>query len=154
MDGEGKRPAADESTLMRLTAPRPNLQVVERAIFLSRQHGSHSNTREAKKTLLNGLIAFNCAHAFEQSRFMCRATDEVLPSVGRLRCGLCLCRSVLFFVFSISRFETTMNYYVRITAKDTLAEVHRHLQKHGQEAEKPSEVTKQVTIAMDGTISP
>ena len=43
-----------------------------------------------------------------------------------------------------SSLETTMNFYVSITAKDTLSEVRRHLKKHGQVTESADEVTNAV----------
>ena len=48
-----------------------------------------------------------------------------------------------------SSIETTMNFYVSITAKDTLAAVRRYLQKHGQVTELAVEVTKEVTNPMN-----
>ena len=41
--------------------------------------------------------------------------------------------------------ETTMNFYVNITAKDTMAEVRRHVQKNGKVTKSRSEVTNEVT---------
>ena len=39
--------------------------------------------------------------------------------------------------------ETTMNFYVKITAKDTLAEVRRHLKKNG-DSNLPEKVNEKV----------
>lgn len=39
--------------------------------------------------------------------------------------------------------ETTMNFYVNITAKDTMSEVRRHLRKHG-DSNSPKKVNKEV----------
>ena len=45
--------------------------------------------------------------------------------------------------------ETTMAYYVNITAKDTLAEVRRHVQKGDRVTKSPDEVTNEVTNIME-----
>ena len=141
IDAERKRAAGDELRLIRPTERRLNRQLVECAVFLGCLDGSSPETASRKKADdKGGKKKFASAHDLRRA-FGTRWAKIVPPGI-------------LKELMRHSSIETTMNFYVSITATDTLAEVRRHPKKYGQVTEKPSEVTNEVTNRGNGTSSP